>query len=164
VRGLYQRRLAGQRPRRQIEPHFLFNTLATMRRLLQVDPTEGARLVAHIVRFLHSAQPARDGGHLQQEIDLVSAYLGVVAHRMDGRLQVRFDVAEDLLAHPFPPLTIATLVESAVKHGMAPAASRAGTDESGRAATNAAQPAATAAAVPQAFGYFAFAFLTNSFV
>jgi hypothetical protein len=107
--------------RGQIEPHFLFNTLATMRRLMQVDPTEGARLVAHFVRFLRSAQPARDGGHLQQEIDLVSAYLGVVAQRMDGRLQVRFDVAEDLLAHPFPPLTIATLVENAIKHGIAPA-------------------------------------------
>ncbi len=109
--------------RGQIEPHFLFNTLATVRRLQQVDPAQGAQLLAHFVTYLHSAQPAQPNASdtLGQEIDLARAYLGVVAQRMGGRLQVRFDVADELRPHPFPLLTIATLVENAVKHGIAPA-------------------------------------------
>jgi hypothetical protein len=58
---------------------------------------------------------------LGMEIDLASAYLGVVAQRMDGRLALRLDVSADLRGEPFPALTIATLVENAVKHGIAPA-------------------------------------------
>ncbi|MDP3822516.1 MAG: histidine kinase [Burkholderiales bacterium] len=109
--------------RGQIEPHFLFNTLATVRRLQQVEPAQGARLLAHFVDYLRSAQPARQGeaAQLGQEIDLIRAYLGVVALRMAGRLVVSFDVPDDLRALPFPPLTLATLVENAVKHGIEPA-------------------------------------------
>ena len=110
--------------RGQIEPHFLFNTLATVRRLQQVEPAQGARLLAHFVAYLRSAQPAEAGaptGTLGQEIDLVRAYLGVVAQRMNGRLTLQFDVADELRAQPFPALTIATLVENAVKHGIGPA-------------------------------------------
>jgi Histidine kinase len=108
--------------RGQIEPHFLFNTLATVRRLHQIEPAQGAQLLAHFVDYLRSAQPAAQGGStLGQEIDLTRAYLGVVAQRMNGRLQVQFEVAEELRTQPFPPLTIATLVENAVKHGIGPA-------------------------------------------
>ena len=109
--------------RGQIEPHFLFNTLATVRRLQQVNPAEGARLLAHFVAYLRSAQSSPQGddaGTLGAEVDLARAYLGVVEQRMNGRLTVRFEVADDLRAQPFPPLTIATLVENAVKHGIAP--------------------------------------------
>lgn len=108
--------------RSQIDPHFLFNTLATVRRLQQVEPERGARLLAHFVAYLRSAQPQADGHRntLGQEIDLTRAYLGVVEQRMQGRLQVRFDVPDELRARPFPPLTIATLVENAVKHGIGP--------------------------------------------
>jgi hypothetical protein len=109
--------------RSQIEPHFLFNTLATLRRLQQVEPAQGAQMLAHFVAYLRSAQPAQQGDStLGQEIDLARAYLGVVAQRMNGRLQVSFDVADELRSQPFPPLTIATLVENAVKHGIGPAA------------------------------------------
>jgi len=109
--------------RGQIEPHFLFNTLATVRRLQQVEPAQGARLLGHFVDYLRSAQPARqgEGNQLGQEIDLARAYLGVLALRMAGRLVVSFDVPDDLRALPFPPLTLATLVENAVKHGIEPA-------------------------------------------
>jgi hypothetical protein len=109
--------------RGQIEPHFLFNTLATVRRLQQVEPAEGARLLAHFVDYLRSAQPTRQGEgiRLGQEIDLIRAYLGVVELRMAGRLTVSFDVPDDLRALAFPPLTLATLVENAVKHGIEPA-------------------------------------------
>lgn len=109
--------------RGQIEPHFLFNSLATVRRLQQVDPAQGAQLLAHFVAYLRSAQPAQQGqtNTLGQEIDLARAYLGVVAQRMSGRLQVHIDVADELRCLAFPPLTIATLVENAAKHGIAPA-------------------------------------------
>jgi hypothetical protein len=108
--------------RGQIEPHFLFNTLATVRRLLQTDPSRGAPLLGHFVTYLQAAQlrPQGEGHTLGQEIALTRAYLSVVSGRMSNRLQVRFDVPEELAAQPFPPLTIATLVENAVKHGIAP--------------------------------------------
>jgi len=108
--------------RGQIEPHFLFNTLATVRRLQQVEPQQGSRLLAHFVDYLRSAQPAQTGSTLGQEIDLAHAYLQVVAQRMDGRLKIRLDVPAELRACPFPPLSLATLVENAVKHGIAPSA------------------------------------------
>ena len=109
--------------RGQIEPHFLFNTLATVRRLQQIEPAQGARLLAHFVDYLRSARPAQQGNGnlLGQEVDLTRAYLSVVALRMAGRLAVSFDVPDDLRALPFPPLTLATLVENAVKHGIEPA-------------------------------------------
>lgn len=106
----------------QIEPHFLFNTLATVRRLHQTQPADGARLLGHFVEYLRSTQAGVPEEHvtLAQEIGLARAYLGVIMARMSGRLQATFDVADDLWQAPFPPLAIATLVENAVKHGIAP--------------------------------------------
>jgi hypothetical protein len=112
--------------RGQIEPHFLFNTLATVRRLHQVDPAEGELLLSHFVDYLRLAQPGRqsEGNTLGQEVALTRAYLGVAAARMDGRLQVHIDVPDELWDQPFPPLTLATLAENAVKHGIAPLTGR----------------------------------------
>jgi signal transduction histidine kinase len=109
--------------RSQIEPHFLFNTLATVRRLHHTDPGEGAALLAHFIDYLRMALPVLQerATSLGQEADLVHAYLSVVAVRMSGRLQVAWDVPDALRASEFPPLVMATLVENAVKHGIAPA-------------------------------------------
>jgi len=108
--------------RSQIEPHFLFNTLATVRRLQHVEAAQGAQLLAHFVDYLRAAPPSMAGEAttLGQEIDLVRAYLGVISVRMMGLLQVQWDVAPALRDQPFPPLTLATLVENAVKHGIGP--------------------------------------------
>lgn len=105
--------------RSRIEPHFLFNTLATVRRLHHTDPAQGARLLAHFLSYLRMTLASEHLQHatLGQEIDLVEAYLGIVALRMSGRLAVRCDVPENLRCCDLPPLTIATLVENAVKHG-----------------------------------------------
>jgi hypothetical protein len=110
--------------RSQIEPHFLFNTLATVRRLHTTEPTQGAALLSHFLDYLRASLPAmhEQGSTLGQEIDLVRAYIGVIVVRMSGRLQVTFDVPDALRACDFPPLTLATLIENAVKHGIAPAA------------------------------------------
>ncbi|MDM0116681.1 histidine kinase [Variovorax sp. J22R133] len=107
--------------RNQIEPHFLFNTLATVRRLHQTEPAEGARLLAHFLDYLHSTLRQQLQGQfttLGRELDLVRAYLAVVSVRMSGRLQVAFDVPADLRECVFPSLCVATLVENAVKHGI----------------------------------------------
>jgi hypothetical protein len=106
----------------QIEPHFLFNTLATVRRLRQVEPAQGDQLLGHFVAYLGSAQPDShdNDSTLGQEVALARSYLGVVGARMSGRLQVSFEVPQELSRLPFPPLTLATLVENAVKHGIDP--------------------------------------------
>ncbi len=87
-RQIAQARL--QALRSQIEPHFLFNTLATVRRLHHTEPGQGAQLLASFLDYLRLTLPTlRDASStLGQEIDLVQAYLGVVAVRMSGRLQV----------------------------------------------------------------------------
>ena len=120
-RQIAQSRL--QMLRSQIEPHFLFNTLATVRRLHHTEPAQGAQLLTHFLDYLRLTLPTLhdEGATLGQEIDLVQAYLGVVAVRMSGRLQVSFEVPDELRACEFPALSIATLVENAVKHGIAPA-------------------------------------------
>ena len=120
-RQIAQSRL--QMLRSQIEPHFLFNTLATVRRLHHTEPAQGAQLLTHFLDYLRLTLPTLhdEGATLGQEIDLVQAYLGVVAVRMSGRLQVSFEVSDELRACEFPALSIATLVENAVKHGIAPA-------------------------------------------
>ncbi|MDN8612274.1 sensor histidine kinase [Variovorax ginsengisoli] len=107
--------------RNQIEPHFLFNTLATVRRLHQTEPAEGARLLAYFLDYLHSTLRQQLQGQfttLGRELDLVRAYLAVVSVRMSGRLQVAFEVPAELRECVFPSLCIATLVENAVKHGI----------------------------------------------
>jgi hypothetical protein len=109
--------------RSQIEPHFLFNTLATVRRLHQTEPPRGGLLLAHFIDYLNSALPRLndEDATLGRELQLVRAYLGIAEVRLSGRLSTRLDVPEALLDCPLAPLTLATLVENAVKHGIAPA-------------------------------------------
>jgi signal transduction histidine kinase len=109
--------------RNQIDPHFLFNTLATVRRLKETDHADGERLLGHLVRYLESTlQSGRPRTTVGDEIGLVASYLAIVAVRMSGRLAVDIDVPEDLRRCACPPLTLSTLVENAVKHGIAPCA------------------------------------------
>ena len=110
--------------RSQIEPHFLFNTLATVRRLHRSEAGQGTRLLRDFLDYLRLsiAAPQATTTSLASELALVKAYLGVVEVRMSGRLRTRFDVPASLLPCEIPPLSIATLVENAVKHGVAPKA------------------------------------------
>ena len=106
----------------QIEPHFLFNTLANVRRLYEVDVGQGKRMLGSLLDYLRAALPAmrRAETPLADELDLVRAYLTVLGHRMGDRL--RFEVAYDpaLGRTTIPPLIVPTLVENAIKHGLAP--------------------------------------------
>jgi LytS/YehU family sensor histidine kinase len=108
--------------RKQSEPHFLFNTLATVRRLHQTNPAAGAGMLASFIDYLRRVLPMLDRSEvpLSDEIDLIRAYLTVIQIRMEGRLAVTFHVPAHLRNARVPPLAIATLVENAVKHGISP--------------------------------------------
>jgi signal transduction histidine kinase len=107
---------------KQIEPHFLFNTLATVRRLQRVEPANGAYMLANFVDYMRRLLPmlSRAEVPLAQELNLVQAYLAVIHVRMAERLQIGIEVPEALRCALIPPLMLATLVENAVKHGLAP--------------------------------------------
>ena len=119
-RGLAEARLRVAQA--QIEPHFLFNTLANVRRLYDVDRDAGRAMLRHFKGVLERALPAmRDReSTLAQEVAHASAYLNVQQIRMGRRLAFAVDVPDDLRAAVFPPMMLLTLVENAVKHGLAP--------------------------------------------
>jgi signal transduction histidine kinase len=108
----------------QIEPHFLFNTLSNVRRLCQSDAVAGRAMLAQLTRYLRAALPRmRDhDASLADEIELVAAFLGVQKIRMGARLESLIDVPESLLHARVPSMMLATLVENAIKHGIAPLA------------------------------------------
>jgi len=107
----------------QIEPHFLFNTLATVRRLGATEPARCERLLSHLYEFIRLSRVGEGGSRpwaVGAEIELARAYLGVVEMRMGGLLRVRFELDPAALRCDMPPLMLATLVENAVKHGITP--------------------------------------------
>jgi sensor histidine kinase YesM len=108
--------------RAQIEPHFLFNTLANIQQLYRTEPERGRKMLASFIAYLRAALPQmrRDETTLKQEVDLARAYLEVLQVRMGERLKVRFDIPKHLAALAFPPLALATLTENAIKHGLNP--------------------------------------------
>jgi LytS/YehU family sensor histidine kinase len=109
--------------RAQIEPHFLFNTLANVKRLCQTDVGNGLRMLDNLVRYLRAALPQmRDAETtLGQEADLVEAFLAVLKIRMGARLSYRIEVDADVRGVRFPPMMLLTLAENSIKHGLNPA-------------------------------------------
>jgi histidine kinase len=108
--------------RAQIEPHFLFNTLANVQQLYRTEPGRGRKMLASFVAYLRSALPQmrRDETTLRHEVDLARTYLDVLQVRMGERLKVTFDVPDEVAGLAFPPLALATLTENAIKHGLNP--------------------------------------------
>jgi signal transduction histidine kinase len=106
----------------QIEPHFLFNSLANVRRLLRIDGAAGRAMLADLMRYLESALPRMraDSSTLAREAELIRAFLAVHQVRMGPRLQVRIDVPAELGGRIVPPMMLLTLIENALKHGLAP--------------------------------------------
>jgi sensor histidine kinase YesM len=109
----------------QIEPHFLFNTLASIDQLIQTDPPRASKMQRSLIRYLRSAMPQmRDGARptLGQQVDLCTAFLDIMAVRMEDRLQSAVGVPEGLKSAIFPSMMLLTLVENAIKHGLEPKA------------------------------------------
>ncbi|MET0230649.1 MAG: histidine kinase [Rhodanobacteraceae bacterium] len=106
----------------QVAPHFLFNTLANVQALVDAGSPQAPKVLRSLVAYLRAAVPRLDEPvtTLKQEIELVTAYLELMHMRMPDRLRfaLHFDAAD--LALRCPPLTLLTLVENAVRHGIDP--------------------------------------------
>jgi signal transduction histidine kinase len=106
----------------QIEPHFLFNTLANLHTLIGSDPARAQKMLEHLNDYLRATLTAsrRDRGTLGDEFTLLSGYLEVLAIRMGPRLAFTLSLPEELSAIELPPMLLQPLVENAVKHGLEP--------------------------------------------
>jgi sensor histidine kinase YesM len=106
----------------QIEPHFLFNTLANVRRLYELDGVRGRRMLDHLMRYLEVALPSMrdERSTLAREAALIDAYLQVQQVRMGRRLGFAIHIEPELAGMEVPPMMLLTLAENAVKHGLAP--------------------------------------------
>ena len=106
----------------QVEPHFLFNTLASVEHLIQVDPPRAAKMQRSLIQYLRAVLPQmRDNAlitNLGREADMVQAYLNLLKMRMEERLTVDFQIPEGLRSAAFPPMMLQSMVENAIKHGL----------------------------------------------
>ncbi|GHE38866.1 hypothetical protein GCM10007167_21190 [Vulcaniibacterium thermophilum] len=106
----------------QMTPHFLFNTLANVQALVESNSPQAAPLLRSLIAYLRAAVPRLNAGAgtLEQEVHLVRAYLELMHMRMPDRLQYALDVDPTALRLHCPPMTLLTLVENAVRHGIDP--------------------------------------------
>ncbi len=106
----------------QVEPHFLFNTLANLAVLIRSDPTAAEHMLADLIRYLRATlQRTREAETtLGDELELLRSYLDILGMRLGARLRWSFDVPTALLARPFPLLLLQPLVENAITHGIEP--------------------------------------------
>ena len=106
----------------QIEPHFLFNTLANVQSLMSSDPAAARDLLtqlnAHLRAGLQHSRASQTT--LAEEFRLLESYLKIQAHRMGPRFRWQLDLPAELRDLPFPPMLIQPLVENAVRHGIEP--------------------------------------------
>jgi hypothetical protein len=106
----------------QVEPHFLFNTLANVQALVDTGSPRASQVLGSLIAYLRAAVPrlSDSATTLGQELDLVRAYLELMHMRMPDRLQFALHVDEGALELRCPPMTLLTLVENAVRHGVDP--------------------------------------------
>ena len=106
----------------QVEPHFLYNTLASAQLLTRSDPVRAEAMLGHLIQYLRRSLPNAEGemSTLGAELERALAYLEILKVRMGDRLDVQTDVAEALRNTPMPAMMLQTLVENAIKHGLEP--------------------------------------------
>lgn len=108
----------------QIEPHFLFNTLSNIVGLIDTEPAAARRMLIDLTALLRTslARTRRADVTLGEEIELLRAYLGIMAVRMGERLRWHIDTQPGTPDARLPPLLVQPLVENAIRHGIEPAA------------------------------------------
>jgi len=112
----------------QIEPHFLFNTLASIDHLIETDPPRASAMQKNLIALLRASMPtmreASDGAprDLGRELAVIRPYLEILKVRMEERLSTAIEVPDGLLSAEFPSMMLQTLVENAIKHGLEPKA------------------------------------------
>ncbi|MBI3349258.1 MAG: sensor histidine kinase [Burkholderiales bacterium] len=106
----------------QIEPHFLFNTLANVQSLIDFDPGLAKLMLERFTDYLRASlgQLRGDSTTLAQEFAMLEAYLSLMQLRMGERLRVRLDLPAELGGFELPPLLVQPLVENAIHHGLEP--------------------------------------------
>lgn len=106
----------------QIEPHFLYNTLANVVSLIDSQPAKARRMLERFIDYLRASLSASRAEHatLGSEADLAGAYLDVLGVRMEGRLRWRFELDAAMRALPVAPMLLQPLVENAIMHGIEP--------------------------------------------
>jgi two-component sensor histidine kinase len=108
--------------RSQIQPHFLFNTLANIQALVEAGSPHAPQVLAALIAYLKAAVPQLDetASTLAREVELARAYLELMRMRMPDRLRFALNVDPAVLSMRCPPTTLLTLVENAVRHGIDP--------------------------------------------
>jgi len=106
----------------QIEPHFLFNTLSNVLSLIDTDPASGKSMLVDLIHYLRTSlsRTFPDPITLDQEMDMIKAYLNIQKIRMGERLHFKIELPDAVSKHPFPPMLLQPLVENALKHGLEP--------------------------------------------
>jgi LytS/YehU family sensor histidine kinase len=103
-----------------INPHFIFNALNSIRALVDENPERARQAITELSNILRSSMQGekKETASLQKELNIVKDYLALEHIRFEDRLKVEFDVDEDTLDQPVPPMMLQTLVENAIKHGI----------------------------------------------
>ena len=105
----------------QVNPHFIFNSLNSLRALIDEDPPRARQAVTQLANLLrYSLQSGQlETVPFEDELRVVNDYLALEQVRHEERLRLRFDISPETLALPVPPMLLQTLVENAVKYGIA---------------------------------------------
>lgn len=106
----------------QIEPHFLFNTLANLQALIDVDPKRAQHMLRNLDGYLRAtlATTRNDRDTLAGEFALLESYLEILAIRMGSRLAFELDLPQGLSNARLPPMLLQPLVENTIRHGLEP--------------------------------------------
>ena len=106
----------------QVEPHFLFNTLAAVDYLIETEPPRASKMQKALITYLRGALPQlrQESSTVGREMRLIRSYLELLKMRMEERLEVEYAIPESLESAEFPPMMLQSLVENAIKHGIEP--------------------------------------------
>jgi sensor histidine kinase YesM len=109
----------------QVEPHFLFNTLASVQQLAEGKAPKAAELTRELIAFLRAglAGLRDDTTTLEREFAMAAAFLAIMKTRMGDRLSYQLELPEALRSRAIPPAMLISLVENAIKHGLEPSTS-----------------------------------------
>ncbi len=103
-----------------INPHFIFNALNSIRALVDENPQRARQAITELSNLLRSSMQAEkvETTPLSKELNIVRDYLALEHIRFEDRLNIEYDIDEDTLGQPVPPMMLQTLVENAIKHGI----------------------------------------------
>lgn len=103
-----------------INPHFIFNALNSIRALIDENPVRARKAITELSNILRSSMQTekQETVLFEKELNIVKDYLALEHIRFEDRLQVQYDISDDTLSQPIPPMMLQTLVENAIKHGI----------------------------------------------